>query len=129
MTVGTKYTAIYEYGDDGWWTVSIKEIRGAHTQGRSIAQARKRIREVLGLFAVDADSAEVVDEIRLGPGLREVVVKVRRAQASADRQKKLATSASRAAARKLVAKMSVRDAGEVLGVSHQYVQQLASGGS
>ncbi len=120
-----KYTAVFEYGDDGWWSVSIKEVRGVHTQGRSIAQARRRVREALGLFVADADSAELVSDIRVGPTLQLALTRVRRARKAAERQQTLATRASKAAARKLVAKMSVRDAGEVLGVSHQYVQQLA----
>jgi predicted RNase H-like HicB family nuclease len=125
MNMPKKYTAIYQYGDDGWWTVSIKEVRGVHTQGRSIAQARTRVREALGLFVDGAETAELVDDIRVGAGMLNAILKARRARQAADRQQKLATLASRAAAKKLVAKMSVRDAGEVLGVSHQYVQQLA----
>ena len=125
MNMPKKYTAIYQYGDDGWWTVSIKEVRGVHTQGRSIAQARTRVREALGLFVDGAETAELVDDIRVGPGMLNAILKARRARQAADRHQKLATLASRAAAKKLVAKMSVRDAGEVLGVSHQYVQQLA----
>jgi predicted RNase H-like HicB family nuclease len=125
-----RYTAVYEYGNDGWWTVSIREVRGVHTQGRSIAQARTRVREALGLFVDGAATAELVDDIRVGAGMLNAILKARRARQAADRHQKLATLASRAAAKKLVAKMSVRDAGEVLGVSHQYVQQLAgsSGG-
>ena len=126
MNMAKKYTAVYEYGDDGWWTVSIREVRGVHTQGRSIAQARTRVREALGLFVDGAETAELVDDIRVGAGMLNAILKARRARKAADRQQKLATLASRAAAKKLVAKMSVRDAGEVLGVSHQYVQQLAS---
>ena len=110
--------------------MSIREVRGVHTQGRSIAQARTRVREALGLFVDGAETAQLVDDIRVGAAMLNAILKARRARQAADRQQKLATLASRAAAKKLVAKMSVRDAGEVLGVSHQYVQQLAgsSGG-
>jgi predicted RNase H-like HicB family nuclease len=130
MNMAKKYTAVYQYGDDGWWTVSIKEVRGVHTQGRSIAQARARVREALGLFVDGAETAELTDDFRVGAGMRNAILRARRARQVADRQQKLATRASQAVAKKLVAKMSVRDAGEVLGVSHQYVQQLAgsSGG-
>src|SRR5450432_2745700 len=130
MNMAKKYTAVYEYGNDGCWTVSIREVRGVHTQGRSIAQARTRVREALGLFVDGAETAQLVDDIRVGAAMLNAILKARRARQAADRQQKLATLASRAAAKKLVAKMSVRDAGEVLGVSHQYVQQLAgsSGG-
>ena len=50
-----KYTATYTHEDDGWWTVRIKELQGVHSQGRSISQARNRVREALSLF-VDEES-------------------------------------------------------------------------
>ena len=48
-----KYTATYTHEDDGWWTVRIKEVQGVHSQGRSISQARNRVREALSLFVDD----------------------------------------------------------------------------
>jgi len=90
-----KYTAIYEYGDDGLWKVHIKEIRGVHTQGRNIAQARRRVREALSLFVDDADTAELVDDLRLGPDLRGALRKMVSARRAAAR---LCSSCERSAA-------------------------------
>jgi predicted RNase H-like HicB family nuclease len=59
-----KYTVDYVLGDDGWWTASVREVRGANTQGRSIAQARRRMRAALGLFVDDAKGAQLIDHIR-----------------------------------------------------------------
>lgn len=58
-----KYTVDYVPGKEGWWTASVREVPGANTQGRSIAQARRRIREALGLFVEDAQRAELIDHI------------------------------------------------------------------
>jgi predicted RNase H-like HicB family nuclease len=58
-----KYTVDYVLGGDGWWTASVRDVRGAHTQGRSIAQARRRIREALGLFVDGAETAELLNHI------------------------------------------------------------------
>ena len=39
-----KLTAIYERTEDGWWVVSVPEIPGAHSQGRTPAPATRRSR-------------------------------------------------------------------------------------
>lgn len=51
------YKVVYERGDDGWWAASVLGVRGCRTQGRSLAQARERIREALSLFVKDAQRA------------------------------------------------------------------------
>ena len=84
------YTVTYERDDEGWWVASVREVRGCHTQGRTLGEARRRIRQALSLF---------VDEA------------------------KRARQAVRVLTRQL--RLSVRDAGELLGLSHQRVQQLA----
>jgi predicted RNase H-like HicB family nuclease len=121
-----KYTVDYVLGDDGWWTASVREVRGAHTQGRSIAQARRRVREALSLFVEGADRAELLDNIRIDAETRSLLRRASQARAALERQQKTTSALARFAVKRLTAKMSVRDAGEVLGVSPQRVQQLAS---
>ena len=58
-----KYTAVYEREPDGWWVVDIPQVRGCHSQGRTIEQARERVREALELFVEDAATVEIVDDI------------------------------------------------------------------
>jgi predicted RNase H-like HicB family nuclease len=63
MSVNTYHVA-YERDDSGWWVASIREVRGCHSQGRTIDEARRRVREALGLFIEDdAESAEFVDDL------------------------------------------------------------------
>ena len=80
-----KYTATYTHEDDGWWTVRIKEVQGVHSQGRSISQARNRVREALSLFVDDADTAEITDDIKLPPVVRKFVMKVEAVTRDAER--------------------------------------------
>jgi predicted RNase H-like HicB family nuclease len=62
MSVNTCHVA-YERDDSGWWVASIREVPGCHSQGRTIDEARRRVREALGLFIEDnAESAEFVDD-------------------------------------------------------------------
>ncbi len=60
MSVDTYHVA-YERDDSGWWVASIREVRGCHTQGRTVHEARRRIRKAMELFVDDARSAKLVD--------------------------------------------------------------------
>ena len=55
----------YEKDETGSWVATVKEVRGCHTQGRTIDQARRRIKEALELFVDHADEAELIDDVVL----------------------------------------------------------------
>jgi predicted RNase H-like HicB family nuclease len=51
------YRVAYERDESGWWVATVRGVRGCHTQGRTVDEARRRIREALGLFVDDARRA------------------------------------------------------------------------
>ena len=55
------YNVTYLRDESKWWVASIREVPGCHSQGRTVDQARRRVREALELF-VDAKSATLVDQ-------------------------------------------------------------------
>lgn len=71
------YRAVYEREPNGRWTVEIPQVRGCHTYGRTIEQARDRIREALDLFVKDADTAEIVDDVRLPASVKAGIQRAR----------------------------------------------------
>jgi predicted RNase H-like HicB family nuclease len=120
-----RYTAEYRLDQDGTtWLVEIREVPPCHTYGRSVAQARRRVREALRLFVADAETAELVDDIQLPGEIGEHVAAAQDARARAEQAR--AQEATLQAAHDLVDRLglSVRDAAELLGLSHQRVQQL-----
>jgi predicted RNase H-like HicB family nuclease len=127
------FTVVYERDESGWWVASIDSVPGCHTQGRSIAQARQRIREALSVALDRSDAArvvrtaELVDDVRLPRPLAKKLAGSRTARARAEAAEAKSHEATRDAAEALTSGgMSVRDAAELLGLSHQRVQQLAS---
>lgn len=50
VEVSGPFTAIYERTHDGWWVVSVPEIPGAHSQGRTLEDAREMIRDAVQLL-------------------------------------------------------------------------------
>ncbi len=130
MTAGV-YVVRYERDEDGWWIVRVPSVQGCLTQGRSIAQGRRRIREALSLFIGDAAArtATLIDDVRLTAPVRRAVGQVEESRAEMDRAQERTRRAAKAAVARLTrdAGLSVRDAAEVLGLSHQRVQQIAEG--
>lgn len=123
------YTVAYERDEDGWWVAYVPAIPGCHTQGRTIDQARRRIREALGLWVDDADTAVLIDDVRLPANVSRTLEEYREAKGQAERERAKAQDFSVRAVRALMEDMhlSVRDAAELLGISHQRVQQLLPG--
>lgn len=114
----------YERDEDGWWVASVPEIEGCHTQGRSIAQARERIREAI-MVSSDVVDFEIEDHVRLPKATERLVEKLRALRAKLERDEKETAAALKAAVAALDG-LSVRDRGEVLGLSHQRINQIMS---
>src|SRR3989304_10284925 len=61
----TSYRVAYERDQSGWWVATVRGVRGCHTQGRTVDEARRRIREAMELFVNDARSTRLIDDVRL----------------------------------------------------------------
>jgi len=122
------YHVGYKRDESGWWVASVRELRGCHTQGRTVDEARRRIREAMELFVYDARSAKLVDDIKLPAGAKKAIRTYASLRKKADQEDRRAALAARRAVRVLRGgrlKMSARDAARLLGLSHQRVHQLA----
>ena len=123
------YHVDYERDESGWWVASVRELRGCHTQGRTVDEARRRIREAMGLFVDNAPAAKVVEDVKLPANARKAISAYARLRKKADQEDRRAAAAARRAVRVLQGgrlKMSARDAAKFLGLSHQRVHQLAN---
>ncbi len=126
-----KYTAKYERDEDGWWIVEVKEVQGCRSDGRTINEARRRIRQALALFVDDAKGAEIVDDVRLPGEARRALRRMTAARVKAETARAAAAAGDIQAVRVMTRDLglSVRDTGELVGLSFQRVQQLVQAGS
>ncbi len=122
----TTYVVRLERDEGGAWVARCPDVPGCHTYGRSLRQARARIREALSLWVDDADAAELEFRYHLPSEWRQAVGAYRRARARAISAEKDAQELAAAVAAELTQNqgLSMRDVAEMLGLSHQRVQQL-----
>jgi predicted RNase H-like HicB family nuclease len=121
------YRVAYERDESGWWVASVRGLRGCHTQGRTVDEARRRIVEAMELFVADARRAKIVDDVKLPSGAAKALRTYAALRKRADDEDRRAAQAARRAVRVLRGgrlKMSARDAARLLGLSHQRVHQL-----
>ena len=121
------YRVVYQRDRSGWWVASVRGVRGCHTQGRTVDEARRRIVEALELFVDHARTATLVDKVKLPTGAARAVRAYATLRKKAEQEDRRAALAARRAVRALRSgrlKMSARDAARLLGLSHQRVHQL-----
>jgi predicted RNase H-like HicB family nuclease len=125
MSAKKTYVAVYERDAvDDAWNVRIDGLEGCQTYGRSLRQAHGRIREALALW-LDRDPSKLVIEDRMPAKLAAVADRVSKARVEAERAGAKAQEQVAGAAKALTdLGLSRRDAAELLGLSHQRIQQL-----
>jgi predicted RNase H-like HicB family nuclease len=128
-----KYHARYEIDPDGVWLASVVEIPQVHTYGSTLGKAREYLIDALALW-LDVSIENLRPEIVHGPALlptqvQLVVDEARSARVIAETTAKFSNELLTQAAFALVneAHLSRRDAGDLLDLSHQRVQQLVAG--
>lgn len=103
------------------WLAHVASVRGAHTFGRSLSEAKRHAAEMVALwYDVEPGQVHIDWDIRLGDLAKPLSqAKTAIAHAEADRARR------DAAVRALTeAGMSYRDVAELLGLSHQRVAQI-----
>ena len=125
MSPKKTYTAIYERdGQDDAWNVRIEGLQGCQSYGRSLHQARLRAREALAMW-LDREPESLVIRDQLPPSIAAVADQAAKARRDAEVAGARAQRETVQAVEQLSALgISRRDAAELLGLSHQRVQQL-----
>ena len=108
--------------DSRYWLANVVGEPGAHTFGRSLAEAKRHTIEVVALwYELEPDQVEIDWDVRLGD-LAAPVKQARTAIAHAEADRARRDAAVRALKD---AGVSYRDIAELLGLSHQRVAQIS----
>lgn len=124
------FAAVFE-PDEGGWHVYLPRVQGCRTWGRSLAEARKNIREALAccsdLFADPAAVARTAtfeENIRWPKTIQAAARRVERARARREALAAKTRAEESAGVREITELLSLRDAGELLGLSQEGVRKL-----
>ncbi len=111
--------------DGRFWLIDVPEIERV-TQARRLEQAEAMARSLISIMTGEPeDSFDVEIQTKLARELGEIVVRAVAAKGRAAAAQAEASNALRQAAHALVdADMTIRDAAEFLGITHQRVAQL-----
>lgn len=127
-----KLQAVFEKDETGYWTVVVRlgPRESVISDGQTMPKARRRLRQALAAH-LDVDVTDVVrrfdieEQVTLPAKADRAVAEYRKAAARAVEAAKALEESRRRAAYALVRLgVSRRDAGDLLGVSGQRVQQL-----
>jgi predicted RNase H-like HicB family nuclease len=117
-----KVTVKKDPEDRSAWLVNVAGQPGAHTFGRSLAEAKRHAIEVVALwFELEPDRFEIDWDLRLG----DIARPVREARTAIAHAEEDRTRRDRAVRTLTEAGVSYRDVAELLGLSHQRVAQIA----
>jgi len=113
-----------------WWALDVDGVPGAHTQVRRIDQAEEMARDAIaGVLEISPASFEIVVAPEVPVAVRTLVDQATKARSQAAQAQDAAAQLTRDAAQGLVDEgLTVRDAGVLLGVSHQRIAQLVREG-
>jgi predicted RNase H-like HicB family nuclease len=95
------YHVAYQRDASGWWVASVSELRGCHTQGRTVDEARRRIREAMGLFINNVRTLKIVDNVRLPADAKKAISAYAKLRKKAEENNRRAAAAARRAVRVL----------------------------
>lgn len=115
--------------EGGDWIVRVApDSLGVRSNGRTIDEARRNIRHALALAIGDAEAAHAVllEEVDLPAHVLALIGSAKSQRAIVRELERSATKAQRKAAEVLTEKigLSLRDAGELLGVTHAAVAKV-----
>lgn len=127
------YQVVFE-PEGARWTAEIRAVEGCHTYGRSLPEARERIREALACSLDDlpeedavrvAKEAKLVEIVRLPGVTRRKLDRFRGLEANLRNLERQYIAARSDAVRNLIkdAGVSYRDAGDLMGVSPEAIRQ------
>jgi predicted RNase H-like HicB family nuclease len=120
-----EHRVVYRRSANGDWVASVPGRRRLRGQGRTLRQARQRLRAALARMVEDPFEIDFVEDVRLPPPARGLLVAHWKARRRLERETELADlAASKALSSLLALRLNIKDVGDLLGLSPQKLVRL-----
>ena len=119
-----KYIVSYHRDKDGVLIATVKGLKGCHSYGRSLREARTNILDALSLWVNRDIKSDQLDEDWSLIVPKPVARMIEEARAIQKQAERLPIIRKEIAEELVASGLSVRDAGWMMGVTHQRVHQL-----
>jgi len=113
-----EHRVVYRRNAAGDWVASVPGRRRHRGQGKTLRQARQRLRAALARMVEDPFEIDFVEDVRLPPPARALLVAHWKARRRLERETERADLASTKALSALLAlRLNIKDVGDLLGLS------------
>ena len=120
-----EHKVVYRRGAKGEWVASVEGVRRCRGRGRTLRQARRQLRIALAAVVEDPYEIDFVEDVRLPPPARRLLLQHWAARRRLDKERERADEAARAALEALLEiALSSKDAGDLLGLPPLKLQKL-----
>jgi predicted RNase H-like HicB family nuclease len=121
----SEHKVVYRRSTKGEWVASVEGVRRCRGRGRTLRQARQQLRIALARVVADPYQMDFVEDVRLPPPARKLILQHWAARRRLDKEQGRADAAARAALHALLGlDVSVKDAGDLLGLPPLKLQKL-----
>ena len=112
-----EHKVVYRRSSKGEWVASVEGVRRCRGRGRTLRQARQQLRLALAQVMEDAYQIDFVEDVRLPPPARRLIVLHWQARRRLEKEQARADQATRAALEAILAvAVSPKDAADLLGL-------------
>lgn len=120
-----EHKVVYRRTTQGEWVASVEGVRRCRGRGRTLRQARQQLRIELARVVADPYQMDFVEDVRLPPPARRLIVQHWAARRRLEKEQGKADAAARAALHALLGlAVSAKDAGDLLGLPPLKLQKL-----
>jgi len=121
----SEHKVVYRRTTKGEWVASVEGLRRGRGRGRTLRQARQHLRIALARVVADPYQMDFVEDVRLPPPARKLILQHWAARRRLAKEQARADSAARAALQAILGlAVSVKDAGDLLGLPPLKLQKL-----
>jgi hypothetical protein len=121
----TEHRVVYRRTTGGEWVANVRGMRRGRGRGRTLRQARQRLRASLARVVEDPYSIDFAEDVKLPPPVRRLIVRHWAARRRLEEETRRSSAAAGAALEAILGHgINLKDASDLLGLPPLKLQKL-----